>query len=61
MSNYMPNIEDIYRDRTLYIKEMEAYLENLKKGEKYIMNKEKWKELGYTDEQKTFNITKYYW
>lgn len=31
MSNYIPNIEDIYRDRTLYIKEMETYLEKLKK------------------------------
>lgn len=31
MSNYMPNIEDIYRDRTQYVKEMETYLENLKK------------------------------
>lgn len=38
MSNYMPNIEDIYRDRTLYIKEMETYLENLKKKENKSMS-----------------------
>lgn len=31
MSNYIPNIEDIYKDRTLYVKDMETYLENLKK------------------------------
>lgn len=31
MSNYIPNVEEIYRDRILYVKEMEIYLENLKK------------------------------
>ena len=39
MSNYMPNIEDVYRNKTQYIKEMETYLENLKKEkEKIIMS-----------------------
>ena len=31
ISNYIPNIEDIYKDRTLYVKDMETYLEKLKK------------------------------
>lgn len=34
----MPNIEDIYKDRTQYIKEMETYLENLKKKENKNMS-----------------------
>ena len=29
-NDYIPNLEDIYRDRADYIKVMEDYLENMK-------------------------------